>query len=253
MVKTKIYICATIKNRFKNLNRLCESLAEIEDLENVQFSLSDYGSDDGDIRALLEAQPFPCTHVLLQGSPFNRSQGLNFAILPLEPAPEDMVFFIDVDMLVPKDLPVLIREKVKSKRSWFPICYSLHKGKKPVVKRNSRYPRKANGWWRTEGKGMCAFLVEDFIELGKWNERTGITYGKEDGLIARRSVKAGIKMVRDRCVGLFHVWHPTGKYRTKHHMNIVKKNAQGKRIRSHPKKAPQPKIEIWHSCPVSSE
>jgi hypothetical protein len=64
---------------------------------------------------------------------------------------------------------------------------------------------------------MAAFMREDFARVGWWSEQLGQTYGKEDTDLCRRAGNL-LERSRDRCQGLFHVWHPTDfGYRSKYH------------------------------------
>jgi hypothetical protein len=233
-----IHFCAVIKNRIGNLQRLVQSFGEMSDPSGCRFALADYCSNDGVIQDILTKLPMPRTVVTLGAATFNRSQGLNYASQHAVVSPPDIVFFIDVDMLVPKNFPQMIRSNVVAGQAWFPICYSLHRNKPPVVHKNTKKVNLGNGWWRKEGKGMCGFIYRDFLSIGQWNERFGMTYGREDGQIARDAAKR-IKLVRDRCDGLFHVWHPGGDFKTKFH----KRPPQGQPAIP----VPEPQVSVWRS------
>jgi hypothetical protein len=238
MSATPIFLCCTVKNRAGNLKRLCKSLNSMKNAGACRLIVADFASTDADMRVVLRSLKLPSTLVMLDNVPFNRSQGLNYAARYSEAKPGEILFFIDVDMLVPENFPTLLRTKIGRGRAWFPICYSLHRNKPAIVKKNSRKPKLANGWWRDTGKGMCGFICTDFNKTGRWNERIGITWGAEDGEIARRTVANKIVMGRDRCDGLFHVWHPTGGYKTRYHRKI---NPRQKPVVS------KPEISIWKS------
>ena len=212
----QISYCTAIKNRASNLDRLCQSLSALTDT-NFELVVCDFDSTD-DITDVLTNKPFPVTYVKVNDPFFNRSQGLNIAAEYASAKTEDIVFFIDVDMIVPSDFNDTMRSIVKDKVCWFPICYSLHADKPIEVYKDSRHKSKANGWWRKEGKGMCGFTQENFATV-RFNENVGISYGREDGDICRRCIKQfNFDVVRGNCAGLYHLWHPTNTtYRTGNH------------------------------------
>lgn len=207
--------CTTVKNRLTNLKRLADSIRRsFIKQTDVHLIVADYQSTDGNLAKTLGNYPFPVTILQLERAAFNRSQGLNLAA-GVAPA-GSRLFFVDVDMLLPPNMADLVQTNIRTGVCWFPICYSLHQGKPLVVNRNSQFPEKANGYWREAGKGMFGVMLDDFNKLGRWNEGIGTTYGREDGDIYRRACKAEwLKVIRERCLGLYHVWHPlTTKYRT---------------------------------------
>lgn len=212
----QVSYCTAVKNRADNLERLCQSLTALSD-KNFELVVCDFSSTDN-ITDVLKNRPFPVTYVQVADSFFNRSQGLNIAAEYASAKPEDLVFFIDVDMLVPADFNEIMRSIVTDGVCWFPICYSLHADKPIEVYKDSRHKSKANGWWRKEGKGMCGFTQANFSVV-RFNEHVGISYGREDGDICRRCIKQfNFDVVRGNCSGLYHIWHPTNTaYRTGNH------------------------------------
>jgi glycosyltransferase involved in cell wall biosynthesis len=241
-----ISFCCTIKNRADKLTGLVRSLAAMENAEPFELIVADYHSSDGSLREILTCS-FPTVLLTLRGGHFNRSQGLNAAA---SQAAGTLLFFIDADMLVPTDFATQIREKVRDGNSWFPICYSLHQGRPAKVQKDSRrMHRGVNGWWRKEGKGNCGLTRSDFDKVGKWDERIGVTYGKEDGDFCRRVCKSGIHGERGNCVGLFHVWHPAkSAYSKQFHRKGGQKAIPGRRIKMNPDPE-RPEIEIWRTTP----
>jgi glycosyltransferase involved in cell wall biosynthesis len=166
-----------------------------------ELVVADFASDDANL-----AEMAPGKLVQVNSQWFNRSKGLNTAAAAAKYA---KLFFIDVDMLVPQTFVSIIDTQVQPGQCYFPICYSLHKDKPPIISHDSKDPNKANGWWRKEGCGMAGFCKSDFDALGGWDEGIGKSYGKEDGELYRRSIT--LTRIRTKQPGLFHVWHPTSQ------------------------------------------
>ena len=242
----QISYCTAVKNRSNNLNRLCESLAELED-NNFELVVCDFNSSD-DVLSSIQKRTFPVTYVKVNDLFFNRSQGLNISAEYASAAANDIVFFIDVDMLVPKDFNAKMREIIRDKVCWFPICYSLHADKPVEVYKDSRHASKANGWWRKEGKGMCGFTKANFAAV-QFNEHVGVSYGREDGDICRRCIKQfDFEVVRGNCDGLYHLWHPTNTtYRTGNHKKTGIRN--GKPLGSSADLLPRPSLTVQKIAP----
>ena len=179
-----------------------------------ELVVADFNSDDIDLDFLFSSANFRVKKVLVDGG-FNRSAGLNKAA---ENADGLILFFVDADMVMPLDFVQTLNSKVETGVGYFPICYSLHEGKQYLINGNNRFSSSVNGWWRDTGWGMCAFRKEDFFRLGKWNERIGRTWGYEDEEMVERK---GITVVRERCPGLFHLWHNDDEdFKMKYHVPI---------------------------------
>ena len=145
----------------------------------------------------------------------NRAQARNLALEAANPQPADLVFFVDCDMVLPRDFSHRIRQHVTPDQAYFPICYSLYRGAPSVIKGNGPAhnpgPHKsgANGWWREAGHGNCGFVYKSFRDvLGGWDgERFGARYGREDDDIYWRA-QENLSVFRERVPGFFHQWHP---------------------------------------------
>lgn len=206
MSKRLVSYCTAVKNRAESLYRLCGFLEKLED-PHFELVIADFASTDANLVEKLRPFQFPIQVVYLTGF-FNRSRGLNQAAAAVAGDDKDLLFFIDVDMYVAPDFNRRVRQHVKPGQCWFPICYSLHKGKPIAVYKNTKQPKRGNGWWRVEGHGMCGFTCGDFRNKVRWNEQIGRTYGKEDGDMTRQAGRAGLRRLRENCDGLFHIWHP---------------------------------------------
>ena len=142
----------------------------------------------------------------------NRAEARNRAFALASPTPDDLVFFVDCDMILPTNFSALVRRYVKPGHAYFPVLYSLYKGA-PMVVKGSGPPHQpgnsgANGWWRETSRGNCGFVARDFIAIGRWDgERFGTKYGREDDDMFVRA-QAVLHVFRGWTNGFFHQWHP---------------------------------------------
>lgn len=220
---TPVYFCTVVHNRWENFKRLFASFLTMNDA-HAHLSVYDWASTDHapitsqkDFEAI--AGGWPSNNGVLygvfttaSGQNINRSATRNTAFSLANPAPSDIVFFVDCDMVVPPTMAAHVREIIKPGVAYFPVPYSLYKDCPAVVNGSGpphvRGDTTANGWWRETSSGNCAFLVKDFQEtVGKWDERFGDKYGREDDDMHWRA-KQTMTVVRDRMDGFFHHWHP---------------------------------------------
>jgi glycosyltransferase involved in cell wall biosynthesis len=211
----KISFCMALKNRWENLQHCLPSLMALSQHGPMELVISDFQSTDihaPDVMRMMTDIP---TVVGRGPEDFNRSLGLNVAARNSSGGYDDLLFFLDADMILPPNFCQLLRQRVQRGRCWFPICYSLYAdkprevdGDEPPPGGDHRHvPQAANGWWRKEGQGMCGFTRGDFLALGGWDEEIGKTYGKEDNDLFRRA-NEHLTVIRENCPGLFHLWHP---------------------------------------------
>ncbi|HEX3655321.1 MAG TPA: glycosyltransferase [Pirellulales bacterium] len=188
----RISFCMALKNRGDNFKKMLRAWTEAGD-DQCELVVADFGTTDIHLSTVLREQARPYTIVGLTG-PFNRARGLNAAAAV---ASGEILFFIDADMVIPKNFCQTLRQRVLPGWAYFPICYSLHEG--------SACEGSQPGWWRTSGFGMCGFTAADFRRF-RWCEAF-TRWGKEDNDIFSRAAGA-LEIYRDRCPGLFHLWHP---------------------------------------------
>lgn len=193
----KISICVGIKDRTSSLVRnLISSLNNCIGKENLELSIFDCGSSD--VPSLLETIREYWKGKLVyrrEERNFERSYSFNRAV---EQSSYYYIFLCDADMSLPEDFIFQYDKNVNSFTCWFPICFSLAKGKKREVNED-------NGWWRESGFGMVGISKEQFLRLGGLNENFK-TWGGEDNDFYNR---IDIIKIRKRCYGLFHNWHPS--------------------------------------------
>lgn len=203
-----ISICIGIKNRtmvitesglvlnlFRNLIDSIVNASKNLDY-NIEIVIVDYNSTD----VVLEDWIYDVvigTNIELNiiklsyDEPFSRGKSLNIAG---KNAKYDNLFFCDADMLLNSDVLNDGLNYIKNGKIYFPICLSF------IDNTHKKY------WLRTAGWGML------FIDKNVWINYCFpeyYTWGKEDVDIRNRLIddhKSDI--IRKRCVGLYHQWHP---------------------------------------------
>ena len=86
----------------------------------------------------------------------------------------DIIFFIDVDMLVTSSLASQCRRNVvKGNRAWFPVPYSQYSPKKRCRSENEEEWEHTDldvgeeeGFWRSFGLGITCMYKSDFLNSG---------------------------------------------------------------------------------------
>ena len=222
-----VVLCVTVLNRWEQFRQFLASIAQLEPADQFELRVSDWGSTDVDLAAKLASTRYRRSIGRISGQPsgtFNRSFGLN-VLARNRLTPDQIVCFLDADIWVPPNFLQQLQLRVTPGTCWFPVCYSLYAGRPrevwddepPLAPLHQYTPQRANGWWREAGKGLCAFTAADWQQLGGWDEQIGATYGEEDGDLFRRAEALGLTVLRNRCQGLFHVWHaPSDEYRKRY-------------------------------------
>jgi len=206
-----LYLCTVVANRWNTFRHLLQSVANLLE-QPAALCVYDWHSTDVDLLTTLGQSNCPYRygrHNYVE--PINRSLARNKAFALSAAEPDDLVFFIDCDMLVPPDFIARIRNNVQLGQAYFPVCYSLYRDRPQSVYGNGPQHNpgrsKAHGWWRHAGRGNCGFIVQDFTQLGGWDTKYGARYGKEDDDIFTRANQS-LKVVREEVPAFFHQWHP---------------------------------------------
>lgn len=209
-VKRVIY-CTAVYNRSENFNVLLDSFLRLCAFpQNSRDVLCVYDWNGG-LNDINEHESVVYAAGKETG-PINRAEARNRAFRILQLSHDDLVFFVDCDMVLPVDFSDRVRRFVKPRHVYFPVCYSLYKNAPMVIRGHGppHHPGKsgANGWWRDAGRGNCGFVVSDFLELGGWDgARFGTNYGKEDDDVFWRA-KEKYTIHREWTQNFFHQWHP---------------------------------------------
>jgi len=195
-------ICTTVKNRSRiNTERgmiylfpnCLKSLAATLTLDsNVELVISDWESDDWPIMEWIEdAIPNIDIHLItVQANTFSAGKGRNIAA---EHAMGDVLFFMDVDMIVNSGVIQHGIEQVQAGNIYYPtVVYEIDGGKRIIH----------------EGGGNLFISKDLYKKSGGWPEL--YKHGFEDTDYAAELSKFG-NIVTHNGLSLFHQWHPQTK------------------------------------------
>lgn len=207
----RVVYCTAVLNRRANFEILLKSFQALRAQgQNARDVLCVYDWNGGlnDINEI-DGLAYQAGH---ETGPINRAEARSRAFGILSPGADDLVFFVDCDMVLPTDFSDRVRRFVKPGHAYFPVCYSLYQHAPMVVKGSgpAHAPGNsgANGWWRESGRGNCGFVVKDFYAIGGWDgARWGTNYGREDDDVFWRA-KAKLAVHREWAQNFFHQWHP---------------------------------------------
>lgn len=200
---SEISICVGIKNKsFELFEYLISSMKECIDKDRLSLSIFDCGSNDiNNLKIEIEKNWTGKLYFCSEDLTFTRSYSFNRAV---KQSNANYVFLCDVDMTLPINFIKLFEDNVSNSSVWFPICFSLARGKERKIDVN-------NGWWRDSGFGMVGIKKSLYIEMNGLNEEF-IKWGGEDNDFYNRTK---VLKNRNKCIGLFHNWHfSENNYRT---------------------------------------
>lgn len=214
---SRIHYCTVVFNRWDTFRGLAASFTRLKPVtgaESDRLVVYDWNGSGKDIYS-----QFGRDIVFNAGNEqghINRAAGRMRAMAAANPFLDDLVFFVDCDMVLPPDFSERVRQHVKPGHAYFPICYSLYRDAPMVVTSDGqqylRVPGSdANGWWRENGRGNCGFVLADLMRIGGWDgARWGTRYGREDDDVFWRATQK-LAVVRERVPDFFHQWHPQTK------------------------------------------
>ncbi|CAF0859716.1 unnamed protein product [Brachionus calyciflorus] len=115
---------------------------------------------------------------------------------------DDLMFFIDVDILFDNEFLVRLRSNtIQNYQVYYPIVFSQYSPDLSLNEPNSR------GEWRHYGYGMLGIYKSDFLKVNGFNESI-VGWGKEDVDLYRRIVDyKKLEIFRSKEPGLVHVYH----------------------------------------------
>ncbi|XP_044756530.1 chondroitin sulfate synthase 1 isoform X2 [Coccinella septempunctata] len=142
---------------------------------------------------------------------FSRGPALHFGVNNLQE--QDLMLFIDVDMVFNEDTLARIRKNtVANKSVYFPIVFSLYNPNILKVFRgenwwdNQDIIHENHGFWRQFGFGIVSLYKSDYLKLGGFNLLIS-GWGFEDVTFYDKAIKSGLHIVRSTDPNLIHVYH----------------------------------------------
>jgi glycosyltransferase involved in cell wall biosynthesis len=197
-------VCITNYNRSKvpfengalNLFPKCiDSLVStVTGMDNVEIVIADWDSTDWKLNDWIHEKLRGLKYTLvIERDKFNRGTGRNIAA---DHSKGDVLFFLDADMLLDKQVIEKGLEIVSSNKAFFPQCFYF------IDKYHS------HGFWCT-GKGNCMIKREWYEKAGKWP--CPPAYRREideDWMFFRKIGELGVQCWSDKQKGLFHQFHP---------------------------------------------
>lgn len=168
---------------------------------DFEILIVDFNSDDDPPKSwatALSASGIDIKVIELKES-FSRGRGLNVAA---ENATGSILFFLDADMLVSRELIYqILRTNIVDKKAFFPICFSYFT------------PFQKEGWIRSEGWGNLSITREMYEKKNiKWWEKK--SWGSEDDHM--RECLDGMYS-RKLGIDFYHQWHPEDDFKTKYY------------------------------------
>jgi hypothetical protein len=176
------------------------SLKLLANAAQIELVLVDFGSANFLVlKDRLENEWQGALKIVVIEEPFTRARAINVAV---GAATGDLVFIADADFSLPKQLLKYCYHYTLGGRVWFPIVYYLYKDKPAKV------ARRNGEWMQWGGKGLLAIHKNSFLEMKGLNESFK-SWGGEDEEFWVRCHAAKKIVLRNRCKGLLHHWHPS--------------------------------------------
>jgi hypothetical protein len=124
---------------------------------------------------------------------FSRGSGLDICATIARDQGYTSLFFCDTDMLFTKrDIFDNAKTILGNNQIFYPICFSFTQA------------NHEQGYWRDVGYGMVFMNTETYFNSSRWKHN--VSWGYEDNDLYNNLPKE--KIVRSKCLGYFHQWHP---------------------------------------------
>lgn len=144
--------------------------------------------------------------------PFSRGQGLEMGAAQCKA--DDLLFFIDVDIMITRDCLYRIRTNTKQGlQAYFPIVFSQYdpqticsKGSAQCKKSVQSFQTDA-GYWRQFGFGIAGLYQKDLRLVGGF-DTTIQGWGKEDVDLYHKFLMGNVTIFRAVDPGMVHAFHP---------------------------------------------
>jgi len=222
-------ICVTIKNRsmvktdrgvlplfpdFISSLKTCLPLKE-----SVELIVTDWESDDYPLNGWLPNALEDCDidlHLItLKNGRFSRGKGLNIAA---EHANGDILFFMDADLIVNRQVLHFALDMCKDKSAYYPI-----------VKYQTDF-QSSNVMYHPGG-GIVAMNKQVFLDVGMWPEL--YKHGFEDTLLHDK-LDGKFKIWVSPSIDIFHQWHPmTKEFKNLHYTPNQQEESQYRAVEEH--------------------
>jgi len=197
----RLSICVGLYNRSDIfLKHFLPSLAKCSNAPLIELSVFDCGSNDcvsleAEIRARYQGN-FVFTS---ESHTFSRSFAINKAV---QQCSNELIFLCDADFSLPENIVELCTNNSRNNSFWFPIVFYLYKNKAAV------FNSKNGEWMLWGGKGLVACSKSNFEDVGALNEAF-TEWGREDEEFWLRCHQHKKIVIRNKCKGLLHHWHPS--------------------------------------------
>ena len=189
--------------------------AFLENKENVSLTIILFSIDDEEDESINDFVENLKTsyrdsaihlHTRPKGEPFSRGVGLQIGAKLF--GPNDLLFFIDVDISVTRDLLSRVRTLVQMNESvYLPIVFSEYNPAFSCHQPNCPAISDGSGYWRQYGFGIAAMYGSELDQAGGFD--TSIQgWGKEDVDLCEKLVKSGVTIMRSPEPSLIHKFHP---------------------------------------------
>ena len=167
----------------------------------------------GLIQRLISKYPLAEIKTVPVSGPFARAEALEIGASKYSDKTENLLFFVDVDMVfTTKSLERIRINTVKGKQAYFPIVFSEYDpnfslASNSVIRDHFKIDQDS-GYWRMFGFGIVSVYKSDLKLVGGFN--TGIRgWGKEDVDLFEKfvSIPSNISVFRAADPHLVHVFH----------------------------------------------
>ena len=197
-------ICLTVQNRSKFLlsngqycnllpNCLASVAASVKHLQNVEIVISDFNSTDWPLGEWIDEVLKGVDYKIIESdSGFNRGAGRNMAA---DHAKGDILFFLDADMLVTKEVIEIGMDMVRQGIVFYPMCFYFLN------------PEHSQGFW-CEGKGNVFMSKDIYLASGKWPSPPYFQNELYEDVHYYNVIKdSGATLKDTKIAGFFHQYH----------------------------------------------